>query len=277
MKIFEDIEEINIKKKTVVAIGGFDGIHIGHKKVIETAKKRASERIIPLCVFTFPHPAAYYMNSEGFLGLLIDTEEKKDLMEKMGADFLIMVQFDKHISSLSPDMFVKDILVGKLNCSVAVVGFNFRFGKNRIGDTSTLEKLGQRYGFEVEVIKPVKVNGVVVSSSEIRNTLKRGAITDAHSMLGRYPIIKGTIIDERKTLSLNCDPKILLPAAGTYRISTVVDGKRYFGLMIVDPYENTRVEIKPFDLYKHIGKHHLRIEILENERLDPFQRVDEFE
>lgn len=267
MKIFEDIEKIDIKEKTVVAIGGFDGIHIGHKKVIETAKKRANERVIPLCIFTFPHPAAYYMNNEGFLGLLIDTEEKKDLMEKMGADFLIMVQFDERISSLSPDMFVKDILIGKLNCSVAVVGFNFRFGKNRIGDTSMLKKLGQHYGFEVEVIKPVKVNGVVVSSSEIRNTLKRGAIRNVHSMLGRYPTIKGTVINERKTLLLNYDPKILLPMAGTYRISTVVDGKRYFGSMIVDPHKNTKVKIKPFDLYKHVNKHHLRIEILENERL----------
>ncbi len=265
MRIFEDIEEIDIGEKTVVAMGGFDGIHIGHREVIKKAKEIANKKRISLCIFTFCHPAAYYMDRKKFLGLLIDTEEKKRLIEGMGADLLVIVKFDERISSLSPDEFVRKILVEKLNCSTAVAGFNFKFGKDRTGDTDTLKRLGRHYGFEVEVVEPVRVNGSIVSSSEIRNALKEGAIENVYSMLGRYPSIQGTICDEGNLLFLKPDPDILIPSAGRYNISTIVNGKRYLGTMVINSIGDDRIRIELFGLDKPIRESSIRIEILEKE------------
>ena len=166
---------------TCVTIGKFDGIHIGHRRIIDTVIALSKEQGLFSTVFTFDFD--YFGSSDE--KRLNTREEKRKVLKEYGIDILIDYPFDDETKNLSPDEFAYMVLKGKLGAKVLVVGDNFRFGKGAVGNADTLKELGKKYGFEVTVIPMVEYAGDIVSSSRIRMELKAGHIEDARIMLNK--------------------------------------------------------------------------------------------
>lgn len=240
MKIFESIAEFKSDKKTIVTIGTFDGVHIGHQKIIEKLLSSAKSCDCESVILTFfPHPRMV-LQEESEIELLNTIEERTALMEKTGLDNLIIHPFDKSFSRLSAEEFVKDILVDQLHIQKIVIGHDHRFGKNRTADINDLINFGNSYGFEVEQISAQEINYISISSTKIRVALEQGNIDLANGYLGYDYFLTG-IIQKGKQLGRTigfptANFKIhesykLIPKNGVYIVKSVMDGKVVFGMM----------------------------------------------
>ena len=167
--------------KTCVTIGKFDGIHIGHRRILKTLVDLSKQCDYKSVVFTFDFE--YFKSDEE--KRLNTKEEKKRLLEELGIDILIDFPFDEETKNMSPDEFIEDILVNRLDAKKVIIGENFRFGQGAQGDAETLKKLGATYGFSVYPIPLVKYEGSMVSSTRIRDELSAGHIKEAYEMLNR--------------------------------------------------------------------------------------------
>jgi len=178
----------------VIAIGCFDGVHLGHSMLIREAKRIANEKELPIAVWSFSEPPKnhFFPNSTP---LLTTVSEKRELMKKQGADIFVSVTFTDSIASLSPEDFFNTILVERLKATHIVCGFNYRFGKNGKGDTDLLTKLCAERGIGISVLPPVRLDDITVSSSEIRAALDMGDLELVNSLLGRPFSIKEKVID----------------------------------------------------------------------------------
>ena len=157
----------NIDSKTAVAIGKFDGLHLGHIKIINTLVETSNKLGLKSIVYTFDKNPKLVLNREKFIPLMTNADKSKAL-EKFNIDYLIYEKFDNNFAGLSPEEFVKNILVKKLNTKAVIIGENSTFGKDRVGNVALMQELGQKYGFQVVVIDLLKENGEVISSSKIR-------------------------------------------------------------------------------------------------------------
>jgi len=208
----------------VVTIGNFDGVHIGHQKILTAAVSYARERAGASIAITFdPHPVRV-VAPERDLKLMTPFEEKTRLIAKLGIDVLLCINFDHEFSSLKPDEFIRRVLVERLSAVHVVVGHNYRFGRGKKGTTEFLRRKGGRYGFRVNVIRHVRKYGVVVSSSRIRSLLHRGRVCEAASLLGRSYFIEGRVVSgagrgarvlDTPTANLST-PNELVPKEGVY-------------------------------------------------------------
>jgi len=214
------------KKGSAVAIGNFDGFHLGHQKLIETLKRIAKEKNLTSMILTFiPNPKVYF-NLD--LNLINSEEQKKQIMEKMGVDNIMLLNFDE-ILNMSGETFVKDILIDKLNVKFVVMGQNFKFGKNRENDVESLIKMAERFGFEYTIVKPVILNGTPISSSLIRKKLYNAEIESSNRMLGRLYYIDGVIKEGDKigrqlgfpTINIQTQNEIL--PEGVFKTRTQID------------------------------------------------------
>ncbi len=234
MRIIRDVYNPCDIKDPVVALGNFDGIHLGHQALIKETVRRANEINGTPVLFTFyPHPIKVIKNfNEPFL---IQTfKEKAKIVESLGIETIICARFTKEFASLEPEYFIKHILVDNLNVKVVCVGHDYTFGKMGAGTTKTLKEFSIKYGFDVVVIPPVKIEGIIVSSTKIREFLKNGLISKANEFLGRRYTISGIVKEgDRRGASLgfptaNIYPKndiILLN--GVYAAYAYVDSKKY--------------------------------------------------
>ena len=166
-------------RDTCVTIGKFDGVHIGHRRILDKVTELSRKKKLLSTVFTFDFE--YFKTKDEIR--LNSRAEKIDLLEKAGIDLLIDYPFDVETKNMLPEEFVLNILLEKLGCRALVVGENFRFGKGAVGDTSTLNELGNKYGFEVYACSMVEYEGTQVSSSRIREELARGNTGAANRML----------------------------------------------------------------------------------------------
>lgn len=194
MKIICGFENLpSISKNTITAIGNFDGIHLGHKKILEFLSKNADELGLFSMVLTFsPHP-------EKILGekrkkMIQTLDQRLEEIKKFGIQAVLVISFDKKFSNFSGQEFIQKILVNLLRAKVLVVGKNFRFGKNREGDTSLLRRLASRFNLQVFSLPSVSKGGMIVSSSLIRKFLQDGEIEKANFLLGRTYGIEGEVI-----------------------------------------------------------------------------------
>lgn len=194
MKIICGFENLpSISKNTITAIGNFDGIHLGHKKILEFLSKNADELGLFSMVLTFsPHP-------EKILGekrkkMIQTLDQRLEEIKKFGIQAVLVISFDKKFSNFSGQEFIQKILVNLLRAKVLVVGKNFRFGKNREGDTSLLRRLASRFNLQVFSLPSVSKSGMIVSSSLIRKFLQDGEIEKANFLLGRTYGIEGEVI-----------------------------------------------------------------------------------
>jgi riboflavin kinase/FMN adenylyltransferase len=280
LKIYKSINDFITKKKTIITIGTFDGVHIGHqsilKKLTDSAKEQKNESIV---LTFFPHPRMV-LQQDSSIKLLNTIDEKATLLEKFGLDNLIIHPFDEAFSNLSAEEFVKDVLVNKLNIHKIIIGHDHRFGKNRTADINDLISFGRKYGFEVEQIGAQEIDEIAISSTKIRKALLDGNINLANQYLGYSYFISGKVVDGKKigrtigfptaNIQINESYK-LLPKNGVYVVSSEIDSVLHFGMMNIgnNPTigENEQsIEVHFFELNQDIYNENLEISILEHIR-----------
>ncbi len=213
-----------------VAIGNFDGVHLGHRELLSRTVRSAHERGKEAVVYTFdPHPRVV-LNKVQDVPRINTEKEREQILEDIGIDVLILAEFTPEYASQAPEQFVENTLVEELGVRSLFVGENYRFGKGRAGTAAMLKKTGHELGFTVHIIPSVKVEGVVVSSSGIRSLLLSGEIRRANELLGRYFRIGGKVIHGHSrgkklgfpTANIKPDPK-LCPPDGVYAVYCILE------------------------------------------------------
>jgi riboflavin kinase / FMN adenylyltransferase len=222
------------RRPTVLTIGNFDGVHLGHQKILSGAVERARvENAMPAVLTFYPHPSRVLRPSEA-PALLMTLDQRLAAIEAAGIEAALVLRFDAEMSKVTAEDFVKRFVVETLRARGVMVGGNFRFGHRQAGDVKLLADLGRRWGFEERIVPPVEVDGVVVSSSAVRQALAEGKVEEAARLLGRPFTLAGEIRpgtgQGRKlvvpTLNLATEQDCL-PKIGVYATETVVEGKRY--------------------------------------------------
>ncbi|MER3446640.1 MAG: riboflavin biosynthesis protein RibF [Candidatus Dadabacteria bacterium] len=231
MKVIFDPEE-PLKFATSATIGIFDGVHIGHKKIISLVRKDAQDKGLTSCVITFyPHPQKVLRGTD--IPLIVPLKERFRLLEKEDVEITVCYSFTKEFAAISAEDFIKDILVRKLNIKSIFVGSDFLFGRKRGGNVELLESMGKIYKFETRIVEPVVLDGEVVSSTLIRNLIEDGMVKKAARFLGDYFSIDGRIKEGEKrgrmlgfpTANLDTTWEIF-PRRGVYVTWTYLDGRR---------------------------------------------------
>lgn len=276
MKTFQSIFDYNKEKKSILTLGTFDGVHIGHQKIL---KKLVKESLLKNCesvlLTFFPHPRMV-LKQDTQIQLLNTIEEKTLLIEKNGIDNLIIHPFDARFSELSAEDFVKKILVDQLNLSKIIIGYDHKFGKNRSADINDLIFLGEKYNFEVEQISAKEIDDISISSTKIRKALLEGNIDLANSYLGYNYSLSGKVINGKKigrtisfpTANLNVTEDYkLIPKNGVYIVASQMDNKKVFGMMNIGnnpTVEGTSksIEIHFFDFNKDIYNQDISVELI---------------
>lgn len=261
-----DAELKNKYPATVIALGTFDGLHLGHTDVINTAKDYAERSGLKLAVFTFSNHPLALIRPDLVPVRIISAEEKIKLLESFGVDYLINIPFTEDFAALSPDEFLEKLACFNYRC--LVVGENFTYGFLGSGKTETLERSGRKNGFDVIVRPLVKMNGNVVSSTGIRNLIQAGHIEYANRMLGRAYAITGKIVHgEQRGRKLGFPTaniellhgEMAVPAPGVYAVTVSIEGSIYEGMGNIgnnptfNDVEHARLEVNLFncsgDLY----------------------------
>jgi riboflavin kinase/FMN adenylyltransferase len=227
--------------KAVVTIGTFDGVHLGHQKIIERLVKEARKIGAESVVVTFwPHPRLILQPNDNSLKLLNTFDEKAELLTNLGVNHLVTFTFDKEFSELTKDQFVRDILLKKLNTVKIIIGYDHRFGKNREGDFAYLKELGMNLGFETEEISKREIDEIAVSSTKIRKALLEGDVRQAQDFLGRPYRIGGRVISGNRlgrtigfpTANIQLDDFYkLVPTDGVYGVEIRIKGRIYQGML----------------------------------------------
>lgn len=257
--------EIEQSRPTAVTLGNFDGVHMGHRKLIETAKEYAEKEGLKSVVFTFkPHPMFIFGNRENN-ALIMSPEEKEIAISKMGVDTYIEYPFDREFASMAPEYFAIDIVFNKLKCKVLVVGYDYRFGSKNKGDYKLLEELGKKYGVKTIFVPNVIYDGERVSSTKIRECLVNRDVETANRLLTEPYYIYGRVAEGKKlgrqlgfpTVNILAHEDKLFPPNGVYATATVYDGNLYYGMTNVgyNPTVNGKhktVETNLFDFDKVI-------------------------
>lgn len=281
-------EEQSVRRyKTAVALGLFDGVHKGHRSVIQQAINRKNDEI-KAAVFSFKTNSVTSKGHDGRLEMLLTDDEKNRHFEKMGVDMVFSPDFS-HFKDMSAENFVRTVLKDKLNACFAVCGEDFHFGRGAEGNAEILKSLCGKYGIEVCVVKQLKMNsGTVVSSTEIRQLVREGQVSKANEMLGytygyEMPVVHG--FERGRTWSfptINQEiPKgLVLPKFGVYCSKIYVDGKRYFGVTNIGVKPTVKADIAPlaetfiFDFDGDLYGDMIRIELCEFVRAE--RKFDSF-
>jgi riboflavin kinase/FMN adenylyltransferase len=195
MKIIRGLEVLSKSyPNTILTIGNFDGVHLGHQKILSEVTKKAKEVKGTSMAITFePHPMKV-LAPEKEIRLLTPFEEKAKLIEEMGIKVLLCINFNKEFANLLPDHFIEDVLVKKIKAEEIIVGTKYAFGKNKKGTVDLLRRRGKKFGFEVKVIRNARIHGDIVSSSKIRSLLLKGDARETSTFLGRAYSIEGCVI-----------------------------------------------------------------------------------
>ena len=198
MKTYNNLNLNQKHRSGVIAIGNFDGIHLGHQKVINVAKKKAKKNKLPFGLMTFEPVPVMFFNKKIKNHRINSLEQKKEQLKKFKLDFLIIIKFNKNFSSLSAEEFIRKIIYKKTNCRFLYVSKNFRFGFKRKGNIETLKKYEKRYKFKNIIVKPLKLKRKIISSTFIRNKIRNGQIEKVNKLLNRNWSIKGKVIKGQK-------------------------------------------------------------------------------
>ncbi|MEC3876107.1 bifunctional riboflavin kinase/FAD synthetase [Chryseobacterium salviniae] len=241
MKVFRNFSDYTPQKPLALSLGMFDGVHLGHKSIINELIKVGSENNLETAVLTFwPHPR-FVFNPNEDLKLLNTLDEKKFLMKKYGIDTLFLKEFDEEFRNLTGEEFVRQILVDQLNIKYLIIGYDHSFGKNKSGNFELLQKLSKELDFEVEQMEAINIHENNISSTKVRNALLAGNIADANEMLGYPYSVSGTVVHGKKigrtigypTANIETDSVKLLPKKGAYIVEVLVKGKLYRGMLSI--------------------------------------------
>ena len=261
---------------TVLTLGNFDGVHLGHQAIVRHAVAAARADGGRVVALTFhPHPMAVLV-PERAPALLQSLHDRLATLRQLGVELAVLQRFTHAFAALDPEEFVRDFLLRHLEIRRVVVGYSVNFGRNRAGSVETFRAQGARYGFAVEVIGPVTVEGEQVSSSALRKVLQEGEMGRARRLLGRPYSLRGrVIVGERRgrtlgfpTANLHLRPRVLLPPDGVYAVRVPLDGRSYAGVLNVGmrPTFGERrrtIEVHLLDFSGDLYRRWLTVELLE--------------
>ena len=278
IKTASDYEQI---KSSVITIGTFDGVHVGHQQIIHRLVDTARKNDLQALVLTFfPHPRMVIQNDAN-IKLINTIDEKAKQLEQLGVDHLVVKEFTKSFSRLTALEYVRDILVNKLKVKHIIVGYDHHFGRNRTANINELKEFGAFYDFEVTEIEPQEVDDVAVSSTKIRSAILKGNIPTANKFLGYNFMLTGTVIKGKglgKTLDFpTANIQIeaaykLIPKHGVYVVKSQIKGVEVFGMMnigknpTVSEGNQTKIEVHFFDFSANLYGAVLKIELLDHLR-----------
>lgn len=280
MKVFNSISSYVSQKQSIVTIGTFDGVHIGHQEIIEKIIEDAQNSDYESLILTFfPHPRMVLAHELG-VKLLNTINEKIELLEKIGLSNLIIHPFDEIFSQLSAEEFVAKILVKKLKIKKIILGHDHRFGKDRSASIDDLIIFGKKYNFEVEQISAQKIDQVAISSTKIRTALLEGNIVLANQYLGYQYSFSGKVVKGKQlgrtigfpTANIQIDEAYkLIPKNGVYIVKSSIDEKIHFGMMNIGNRptvdgKNQTIEVYFFDFDKDIYYTSISVTILDRIR-----------
>lgn len=280
MKIYNSLYDFKTAKKTIVTLGTFDGVHIGHQKIIEKLLQNAKEYDCESLILTFfPHPRMVLQEGSD-IKLLNTIDERSVLLDKLGLDNLIIHPFDKEFSRLSAEEFVKTVLVDTFNIQKIIIGYDHRFGRNRTANIDDLILYGEKFGFEVEQISAQEINEVSISSTKIRNAILDGNMALANEYLGYEYSLSGIVSKGKQlgrtigfpTANLKIPEEYkLIPKNGVYIVKSILNQITVFGIMNigVNPTvngENLSIEVHFLDFDADLYDEKITISILDRIR-----------
>ncbi len=280
MELVLGIDKIRKRhKKGILALGTFDGLHLGHQKVIKSLKRRAKDLRKKSIVLTFDIHPLKTIDPAKCPPLLTPKEEKINLIQDLGIDTLVLANFDRKFASLSPEKFIRDILVSRLGIREVFVGKNFIFGRGATGDITFLRSKAKEYGFKVRVIPPVKIGKKAISSTAIRELIRKGAVKKAAKLLGRPYALYGRVVrGESRGKGLgyptaNIRPHHeMIPSDGVYLGRIRVRGRDWNGLLNIgtQPTFHKRgariIETYIFNFNRRIYSRDIKVSFLERIR-----------
>ena len=289
MKIFNSINDFSCSKKTVLTLGTFDGVHIGHRKILEKITHNTENGQEESLVLTFfPHPKMV-LQDQTEVKLLNTISEKIDLLEKIGIQNLVIHPFDEKFSRLTAQEFVKTVLVDQFHIKKIIIGHDHRFGRNRTANIDDLIAFGKQYDFEVEQISVQEIKDVSISSTKIRNALMEGNMDLANEYLGYEYFLTGTVFKGKQlgrtigfpTANLMVDKDYkLIPRNGVYVVKSILNQQTVFGMMNIgfNPTvagKKLSIEINYFDFDADLYEQEIRVSIMKYLRPEQkFESVD---
>ena len=293
MKKFQSLFDYSSNQKSIVTLGTFDGVHIGHKKIIEKLVQNSSNCECESLVLTFfPHPRMILQDSQE-IKLLNTIEERIQLLEASGLDNLVIHPFNQEFSRLTAEEFVSTVLVDQFNVKKIIIGYDHRFGRNRTADIYDLIEFGKNYEFEVEQISAQEIDEVSVSSTKIRKALLEGNVALANEYLGYAYLLTGTIVKGKgigrtinfPTANLKIEESYkLIPKKGVYIIQSTINNRLVFGMMNIgyNPTvngEGQNIEIHFFDFKENLYTKKIQIQVLkrirDEEKFDSLEQLTE--
>ncbi len=271
MKIYNNLKILRKHKNSVIAIGNFDGLHLGHKKVLKQAKQKAKKNKLQFGLVTFEPMPVMFFNSKIKNHRINSLKQKKEQLKKLGLNFLIILKFDKSFSSISAYNFIKKIIYSKIKSKYLFVSRNFKFGKKRKGNINTLKKFENNFDFKTIITSPLKSSKKIISSSLIRKKIFFGKIKEANKLLNRNWCIEGKVIKGdrrgRKIGFPTCNIKLndyVMPKLGVY---SVIAENNYFkkkgianiGYRPTFNGQNLLLEVNIFGINKNLYNKEIRV------------------
>lgn len=278
MIIINSLNEMKSFDKSVVTIGKFDGIHKGHEVLIEKTVDYSKQEQLTSIVFTFKNsPISYFSNI--ITREIITEVEKMNKLKLLGVDVVVDIPFNKDMAEISAEDFVKQILVDKLGAKKLIIGHDFAFARKREGTPPILKILGKKYGFDVEVIEPVVINNIRVSSTHVKDLIYAGRVDEIKNYLGRNYTIEGTVIHAKQlgrtlgfpTANLRLQENLIIPKRGIYATKVYIGNEVYVGATNIgyNPTvdgEKISVETNILEFDKDIYGKTIKLEFLERIR-----------
>ena len=273
-----NIDSFDIPKDLILAVGNFDGVHLGHQKVINSCINIGKHSGFIPAVLTFdPHPNSI-VNSKNGKRLIYNNNQKLEILKTFPIYYLFIINFNENLMRLSCDEFVEEILIKKFGVKAVVTGHNFHFGYKKLGDVNVLNDASKEHGFSYYSIEECKQNGIEISSSKIRELLSRGMIETTNELLGRKYAICGNVIYGKKlaetlgfkTANILLDEQYIYPLKGVYLVQVIILGEeqKFYGVAnigirpTVTDKKRLSLEIHIFDFEKDIYKRDIEVEFL---------------
>ncbi len=279
MQVIREVNDFVYNKRSVVTIGTFDGVHLGHQKIIEKLNLLKNTKELRSIIVSFePHPQIVLRNRTKDIRILSTLEEKLRIFRSMEIDIAFIINFTKEFANTTADDFYKNYLIEKIGLSDLVLGYDHMFGKNREGNFDTLTNLAKKYDFTVDKVDELKIDGEHVSSTVIRHLLEGGNIKRVTGILGRYYSIEGKVIQGKKlgkglgyptaNIQLSNDYK-LVPKTGIYAVEAEVNSNVLYGMMsigknpTVTEDESIKLEVNLFDFDENIYGSDIRVNFID--------------
>lgn len=278
MIIIDENSKISLQKSSFIALGSFDGLHLGHLSLINKTLELAKKNSCSSMVFTFKNHPLTVVNKDKAPKLLLDNRTKLEILEELGIDIACLVNFNENFMKIEPEAFI-EMLLNKYNAKGIVVGFNYRFGYKNKGDINLLKALSEKHGFELHIMGALMNEENIISSTKIRNLLIDGDLNGANALLTRPYILRGTVVQGKQlgrtlgfpTANTEVDSSSVLPKIGVYYTNTVYKSKLYKSITSIgyNPTvngKNITIETYILNFNKNIYGDELKVYFLERIR-----------